>query len=205
MCPGEITHVLSERVAVHIQICNQSLNLEYGLLNSASGFVFGDRPCDHAEMSAFCLGIHAGYQCQHTGACCQNWAVPAEPHVIEVVQRLKLRRSGTTGSLFLSAPLAGTHATGTPIVARDDHGDCMFFERDPGRLCVIHREAGIAALPSACRHFPRKVLTDARGTFISLSHYCPTAARLLLATHGLEIVEATAPLQLPPRRLLWMI
>lgn len=39
--------------------------------------------------------------------------------------------------------------------------------------------------------FPRIVLQDARGTFISLSHFCPTAAALLFDAPGeLAIVEA---------------
>jgi hypothetical protein len=51
-------------------------------------------------------------------------------------------------------------------------------------------------LPSACRHFPRKVLHDARGTLISLSHFCPTAAAMLLAGRDPSIVEARPPLRL---------
>lgn len=54
------------------------------------------------------------------------------------------------------------------------------------------------ALPVACRHFPRRILHDSRGTFISLSHFCPTAARMLLAPASLAVVEAQPPLRLPP-------
>jgi Fe-S-cluster containining protein len=146
-------------------------------------------------MAAFCLGIHARYQCRHAGACCQNWTVPAEARVVQIVEARKLRRAGFSGSLFLPVEQPGGTSWN---VARDAHGDCVFFERDGGRLCVIHREAGIDALPAACRHFPRKILRDARGTFISLSHFCPTAAGMLLTAGGLEIVEARPPLDLPP-------
>jgi hypothetical protein len=83
-------------------------------------------------------------------------------------------------------------------VARDRHDDCVFFERGAGRQCVIHREAGMDALPVACRHFPRTILHDSRGTFISLSHFCPTAATMLLAPVSLAVVEAQPPLRLPP-------
>ena len=65
-----------------------------------------------------------------------------------------------------------------------------------GGSCLIHREIGLDALPSACRHFPRKVLHDSRGTLISLSHFCPTAAAMLLNHADLTIVEATPPLRL---------
>ena len=65
-----------------------------------------------------------------------------------------------------------------------------------GGLCVIHREIGVRRAPSACRHFPRQVLHDARGTLISLSHFCPTAAAMLLNHADLSIVEAMPPLRL---------
>lgn len=147
------------------------------------------------NVSAFCLDIHARYQCRHAGACCQNWSVPVEPSVVEIVNARQLRRRGVSGALFVASP--APHETRDRI-ARDDRGDCVFFDRDAGRLCVIHRDAGVAALPSACRHFPRKVLTDARGTLISLSHFCPTAAALLLTSMPLATVHAEPPLRLTP-------
>jgi len=81
-------------------------------------------------------------------------------------------------------------------VARDSRGECVFFDRAGGSLCIIHRDLGDGALPSACRHFPRKVLHDARGTLISLSHFCPTAAAMLLGDGDLSIVDAHPPLRL---------
>ena len=46
-------------------------------------------------------------------------------------------------------------------------------------------------LPSTCRHFPRLAVRDARGTFISLTHYCPTAAASLFRVDvPIEIVES---------------
>ena len=61
---------------------------------------------------------------------------------------------------------------------------------------MIHRDLGADALPVACRHFPRKVVIDGRGTLISLSHFCPTAAAMLLTAGTLTIVEAHPPLRL---------
>ena len=121
--------------------------------------------------------------------------MPAEPHVVEVVNARHLRRAGFTGTLFLSNSRGAQPKAWT--IARDEHHDCVFFEREAEGLCVIHRDAGIDALPIACRHFPRKILHDSRGTFISLSHFCPTAARMLLAPASLAIVEARPPLRLP--------
>jgi hypothetical protein len=79
---------------------------------------------------------------------------------------------------------------------RNHQGECVFFERG-SRLCVIHRDLGEEALAATCRHFPRLAVRDGRGTFIGLSHYCPTAASLLFREDiGLTIVES--PGAFPP-------
>ena len=72
---------------------------------------------------------------------------------------------------------------------------CVFYERDR-RRCAIHRQAGPTALPTACRNFPRITLADRRGVFITLSHFCPTAAALLLQERDITIVEAPPSLSL---------
>jgi hypothetical protein len=74
----------------------------------------------------------------------------------------------------------------------------MFFEQQSYGCCTIQRRAGAAALPSACRHFPREVLVDARGTFISLSHFCPTAAAMLFGPSSFDVVAARPPLLIDP-------
>lgn len=89
--------------------------------------------------------------------------IPFEPDERERVQTLRLN----VGSF-----------TADGIAARHGDGTCTFFEADT-RLCAIHHAAGQDALPLSCRMFPRVVLHDGRGTFISLSHFCPTAAGLL--------------------------
>lgn len=141
----------------------------------------------------FCLTLHARYQCRHAGACCENWAVDAEPQVMAVVEARQIRRAGVSGPQFV-APASNGH--GAWSVARSGDGSCIFLDRDGGHLCEIHRAAGAAALPSACRHFPRTILRDARGTFVSLSHFCPTAALMLLSDDPLMLVEARPPLRL---------
>lgn len=145
-------------------------------------------------MAAFCLDFHAAYQCRHSGACCDSWSVPAEPAVVEIVRARSIRRQGNTGPLFVRS--AGAPDEELWTIARDPRGQCVFFDRQGGGLCIIHRDVGEEALPSACRHFPRKVLHDARGTLISLSHFCPTAAAMLLAGREPSIVEARPPLRL---------
>ena len=50
-------------------------------------------------------------------------------------------------------------------------------------------------MPVACQQFPRIALRDRRGTFVTLSHFCPTAARLLLEASGsLDIVPTPVSL-----------
>src|SRR4029079_4552041 len=70
---------------------------------------------------------------------------------------------------------------GEPVLLRRrPNGACIFFERQRGNLCAIQRQMDRSHLPSACRHFPRVVVIDPRGTFVTLSHLCPTAARMLI-------------------------
>ena len=113
---------------------------------------------------AKCLSFHAPYRCRQAGACCRaGWTIPFEPDERERVQMLRLSKGSFTPD---------------GIAARHGDGTCTFFEAD-SRLCAIHHAAGQDALPLSCRMFPRVVLHDGRGTFISLSHFCPTAAGLL--------------------------
>ena len=86
---------------------------------------------------------------------------------------------------------------GSPVLRSHADGACALFERgDAGRLpqCAVHRTCGHAALPSACRHFPRIYLHDAYASRVTLSHYCPTAASLLFAPGEVRIVEASEEL-----------
>lgn len=70
-------------------------------------------------------------------------------------------------------------------------GACVFFDADAGRLCAIQRALGHDALPSACEQFPRISLLDDRGVHVTLSHYCPTVAAMLVRqpTQALDVVR----------------
>ena len=77
---------------------------------------------------------------------------------------------------------------GAAAILATASGACVFYD---GRLCEIHRDLGPAVMPVACQQFPRIALRDGRGTLVTLSHFCPTAARLLLESSGsLNIVRA---------------
>ena len=130
-------------------------------------------------MNAWCLSFHAGYRCAHSGACCTaGWPIAVDPDRAATLRRMDLLR-----------------APGQTLSQTGD-GACVFFDAAGGRLCRIQRDAGERLMPVACRNFPRVALRDARGTFITLSHYCPTAARLLLAAQDIRIVPAPASLSL---------
>lgn len=124
--------------------------------------------------------MHVPYACRHSGVCCSSgWAIAIERTRTAAVGVLRC-----DGSWLVPAPDAPPEIAGT--LALSDAGRCVFH--GPG--CQIQRVHGHAALPSACQHFPREVLLDGRGTFVTLSHYCPTAADLLFAHVGpVEIVE----------------
>jgi Fe-S-cluster containining protein len=142
----------------------------------------------------YCLNLHAEYGCRHAGACCTaGWAIPVEGPSYEVLKvhfgdRFRYQEMFQTGG-----PLPEGSAA---ILGMQSNGACVFFESDRGRLCAVHRELGVERLPSACRQFPRVVLHDTRGTLISLSHFCPTAAELLLSSEPPRIVTAPRGLAL---------
>ncbi|MEQ1728240.1 MAG: hypothetical protein ABL982_07645 [Vicinamibacterales bacterium] len=115
----------------------------------------------------FSLNAHAAYTCRHSGACCTaGWSIPVEARTQTLVH--------------------------TEWLLPDDSGACPQYDR-PSGLCRIHRDHGAPLLPESCHHFPRRARLDARGTSIALSHYCPTAAALLLdGTEPLAIVASPA-------------
>jgi Fe-S-cluster containining protein len=148
-----------------------------------------------AVMAVYSLSIHADYRCRHSGACCTaDWDVPVELPLYKTLdEALSAGRVAPEGLnegsavLIVEDRLPGDAAA---MVARTATGDCVFYHRTSG-LCVIHRDLGEPMLPATCRHFPRLAVRDARGTFISLTHYCPTAAASLFRDEvRIEIIES---------------
>ena len=150
----------------------------------------------------YALSIHADYRCQHSGVCCtSDWDVPVELPVYrsldEAMEHGRLLAAGLPAN---NDPVLVTEGElpddATAMVSRTVRGDCVFYHR-PSGLCVVHRDLGESSLPYTCRDFPRLAVRDARGTFISLTHYCPTAAASLFRDDvPLEIVAA--PAAFPP-------
>ena len=136
-----------------------------------------------------CLSFHAAYRCRHAGECCRaGWDVEVEPHIVQAVEAGRLEVPRATPLAFTRSP------DGSGIVpSRTASGDCGFHQEC---RCSLQSSGGGAMLPSACRHFPRVYLRDPRGDLLTLSHFCPTAASLLLDEQPVRVVEASGPLAL---------
>jgi Fe-S-cluster containining protein len=148
-----------------------------------------------AVVAVYSLSIHADYRCRHSGACCTaDWDVPVEVPLYRTLDEALSagrvapagRLDGNSAVLIVEDQLPHGAAA---MVARTATGDCVFYHRNSG-LCVIHRDLGEPMLPATCRHFPRLAVRDGRGTFISLTHYCPTAAASLFRDDvEIEIIQ----------------
>lgn len=141
-------------------------------------------------MRTRCLSIHSTYRCRHSGACCQAaWDIEVEPHIVEALETRRIIAVSSTQRPFVP----GIEDAATTTLARAAEGWCGFRQ---DQRCSLQQAGGEEMLPSACRHFPRVFLRDGRGTLVTLSHYCPTAAALLLADGPVTIVDASPPLAL---------
>lgn len=136
--------------------------------------------------------MHVRYACRHSGACCSSgWAIPLEQDKLTRIATLR-----SAGEWLRAAAGAPPDVAG--VLALGANGHCVFHRqaleapKAPAApsFCEIHRALGPTGLPAACQHFPRECLIDRRGVFVTLSHYCPTAASLLFEHSGpVEIVE----------------
>lgn len=141
--------------------------------------------------SSFVLSTHASYGCRDRGACCTaGWPIPIEREQLhdaqDAVRRGRLASPRGATRLFEHPAHASAEAPALVAV----HGDaCVFYRGSGARRCEIHRTLGEAALPLACRQFPRVSVHDPRGASITLSHYCPTAADMLDSDARVEVVE----------------
>lgn len=149
------------------------------------------------------LSCHVDYACRHSGACCRaGWPLPVEARVVAAIDAAVTggRVPTVDGSVVwlqesAEAPegMAGTFrlAGGACVfhVARESGGETV----SSARHCAVHATLGHEALPSSCQHFPRVCLVDGRGVRVALSHFCPTAATMLVdATRPVTIVAGPA-------------
>lgn len=156
------------------------------------------RPPDDAVATRW-LSCHVDYACRHSGACCRSgWPLPVDARAVAVIDAAlasgRLRTMDGAPGWRLEPVDAPADIAGT---FRQVAGACVFHV--PGaagagdRRCAVHAALGHVALPSSCQHFPRVCLIDRRGVRVSLSHYCPTAASMLIEYEGpVTVVDGPA-------------
>ncbi len=122
----------------------------------------------------------ATYACGHTGSCCRaGWPIPIEPEPLTLLRRAE-KGGGLPG-------VASGSWTEDDHLGRTGESRCVFHSpRGPAGGCLVESNLGAAALPYSCRQFPRILLADGRGWHQSLSAWCGTTARLLVAGSSQE-------------------
>lgn len=141
------------------------------------------------------LAGQRGYACRHTGVCCSSgWEIGVEVTVHRRIEDAILggRLRPVPGGALQARP--NLPPGQTSVLARHD-GRCVFRHEAPAG-CELHAVLGAAGKPSACRQFPYVTVHDPRGTYASLSHYCPTAARMLCDEAPLVVIEASLDIEL---------
>ena len=139
-----------------------------------------------------CLSFHSGYACRNSGVCCSSgWDIAVEQDVeAQLLPRLRASARLPNGPDGFR-PMADPPKNSRSSLRRSGTTGSCWFRDDADHRCAIHREFGEAALPSACRHFPRVCVLEPAGVSLSLSHYCPTAVDLLFdETPGFSVVSA---------------
>lgn len=131
--------------------------------------------------AVFVLSTHATYGCRDRGACCTaGWPIPIEVDALSAAEAAIA--SGRLLPVVRDTPPFGRPAAApadTPATVGVSRAGCVFHHTHGTARCELHRTLGHAALPLACRQFPRIVVRDPRGVSVTLSHFCPTAAALL--------------------------
>ena len=133
------------------------------------------------------LIAHAAYACRHSGVCCSSdWAIPVEDAL-----HARLTQAIAAGEVRPRDGIGVADWPGLPPGTRSLlgrlRGRCVFHGEGPN-ACALHGWGGAEAKPIACRQFPWIAVHDPRGTFVSLSHVCPSAADRLADAALLQLV-----------------
>jgi Fe-S-cluster containining protein len=125
-----------------------------------------------------CLAQHAGYRCRHSGACCTSgWPIHVEADRVGPIEEALARGQVRSAERQPLVAEAGLPPGAGAVLRTTALGHCAFYDAG-GRRCRVHAALGHDRLPVACQHFPRRCLIERDATFVSLSHYCPTVARM---------------------------
>lgn len=119
--------------------------------------------------------VLADYGCGRTMVCCRSpWRANLLEGEAEELEDL----------LSLSHPVLAARwrqavvRHGGVDVVRQPGGRCALLA-ESSRACELHADAGLAALPSACRNFPRSVTATPVGWEVAMHLSCPTAAGMV--------------------------
>jgi hypothetical protein len=136
------------------------------------------------------LSFHADYGCRDRGDCCSaGWPIAVEPDCLT-----RINQALGDGSLTpVAAPIIIVRRTGEPAVLSTTAKGCVFYRPSGAGRCEIQRALGHAALPLACRRFPRVSVIDPGGVSTTLSHFCPTARALLEDRDPAHLVTVDTP------------
>lgn len=118
---------------------------------------------------------------------------PRAATIAAAVEDGRVQRPATTW--LTEVPHAPADVAG--VLALQPSGACVFHRapvrEPPGTHHAHRREAGGCAVhpwrPVSCEHFPFICRIDARGVRVTLSHFCPTAAALLVEPGAPVVVQ----------------
>lgn len=156
------------------------------------------------------LSCHVDYACRHRGDCCRaGWPLPVEVAAVAAIDRAmaagRLRTADSRVIWLEDVAGAPSSAAGT---LRQVDGGCVFHvprrglsDAHSARHCGVHALLGPHALPASCQHYPRVCLVDDSAIRVSLSHYCETAATLLVDHDGPVAIVDGPPAVAPPAQV----
>lgn len=129
------------------------------------------------------LNLHADFACANNGFCCvDQWNILLSGVEYDRVRCALIGKGWTAEAVAgLVTPVRRPGGKDGFIPRRSASGGCIFHETGEwGGRCLIHHQAGPAALPGVCQSFPRLAIATPAGVRLTLSCTCPTAARALL-------------------------
>lgn len=121
--------------------------------------------------------VLADYACGRTMVCCR---APLRADLLPDEDRR------VAAELAIRAPHLAARWPGALVdrgelkLMRQPGGQCVLLDA-PERACSLHRDAGLDAMPHACRNYPRLVAQTPAGLEAALQLSCPTAAGMVTA------------------------
>jgi lysine-N-methylase len=127
-----------------------------------------------------------GAKCED--ACCGDWDIPLDKITYQRYRLFPREKLGSLVSHFVSRDPESTHDNAYAYIHPTDSGVCPFFGED--RLCGVQKQYGPGLLSTTCSLYPRS-LSQVNGRLEgTLSLSCPEAARLVLLSPSLSLLES---------------